>query len=134
MKHLFFIFLFISSCCFLNAQSLKGTSWLLVSIDNLEAGKSTLTGEKTPVSLQFDSDTTFSGTGCNHYKGVYKTENAKTLAMNKADFTGTENCLGLGNLEKETIAFYVKAVRYRMDDGRLFIFTSDDYRLCFKKQ
>ena len=134
MKHIFFVFLFVSSSYFLNAQSLKGTAWLLVSIDNLEAGKSTVTNEKTPISLRFDSDTTYSGTGCNNYKGVYKTGNNKSLAMNKAEFTGTENCLGLGNLEKETIIYYTKAARYRMDEGRFFIFTSDDYRLCFKKQ
>lgn len=133
MRTLFFAFLFFTSAGAF-AQSLVGTGWLLKSIDNIETGRSMVVENDAKISLLFDSDSVYSGYGCNRYEGRYRSENGKTLIFQKANGVIHPTCLGLGTLEKELLEIYLKATRYRLDKEKLFIFTSDDRRLVFVKQ
>ena len=138
MKRILIFLFFISAVGVFKAQSvttqsLKGSGWIITSIDNIETGKSQVIDASVKFTLKFDGDTTYSGLGCNTYKGNYKSDGLKTLTMKKAESQGNSNCLGLGPLELKIWMLYQKATRYRMTGDALFIFTSDDHRLVFKK-
>jgi len=134
MKKIFILLVFMASTALLSAQSLKGGSWIMVSIDDLESGKSQVIDSQVKFLLQFDSDSLYSGLGCNNYSGKYLSDGVKSLTLQKTELKSKNNCLGLEPLEKQVWALYQKATRYRITGESLFIFTSDDHRLVFKKQ
>src|SRR3954471_2064821 len=108
MKKAAFLFFFIIAFVTVNAQSLKGSSWLITSIDDLESGKSQTIESQVKLSLKFDNDSLYSGRGCNTYNGNYKSDGVKTLVMKKGELHGANNCLGLGPLEKQLLLIYEK--------------------------
>ena len=130
-RHIFFFFFFFVFN--MKSQNLSRIKWLLVSLDDLETGKSKQPSSKMHATLHFDSDTSYSGAYCNHYQGNYKSSAEYKLNM-VAPQSIKRSCLGIGEREKELFAMYAKATRYRTDKGFLFIFTSDKHRLTFTKE
>ncbi len=135
MKSYFFKFIICSICIsgFAFSQNLHNSKWILVSIDNLETGKSKLTESLVVSKLYFNGDTTFSGVACNFFTGNFKVTENNLLRMSMP--TGTKKfCLAISELEKELFTLYSKASRYKLAQNSLFIFTSDEKRLEFKKE
>jgi len=117
----------------MKAQSLSGSLWQLHNIDNIETGKSNVIDKEVKLSLMFDSDSVYSGIACTSYKGKYNAVDNKKISMRKADAV-TPTCLGISVLQKEVLEMYLKVTRYRVDNGKLFLFTSDDHRMVFHKK
>ena len=133
MKVYSYIILFLLCGFLIKSQPLKGTKWILVSMDNLENGKSLQLGAKIKASLHFDSDTTFSGLFCNAYKGHYSISKDHKLSMVVKE-TNKAMCFGMNAREKELFTHYGNASKYRIEKGLLFIFTSNKQRLTFHKE
>ena len=116
----------------IKAQGLKGTHWQLVSIDYLETGVSKQIGEKLHASLSFDSDSAYSGRFCNHFSGRFKYDHKDHIKMTVP--MGTHmTCLGVEPFEQELFIFLSQAKRYRVEGDKLFIITTHQGRLQFKK-
>jgi heat shock protein HslJ len=105
----------------------------LVSIDDLETGKSTLVESLVQASLRFSSDSTYSGSICNSFNGKYTYGQPETLTMNEPT-ASKKFCLSVSELEKRIFSLYVKVTRYKTDNSKLFIFTSSNYRLLYRKE
>ena len=72
-RHIFSILTVLLFVSKINAQSIKNTSWLRLSIDNLKTNEHKVIGSFWRASLQFDSDSSYGGgSGCNSYSGVFK--------------------------------------------------------------
>jgi heat shock protein HslJ len=130
-KILLFAVILINRICF--SQSLPGSTWVLKSIDNLETYKSTVVPEKIVVTLTFISDSTYGGKICNRYSGRYKFNQEKKIAMSHPVSTRMY-CLGVDAIEKEVLTAFTTAFKYKLEEGKLFLFTTDDKRLLFTKQ
>ncbi len=127
------LLLCFSLTCIIKGQSLAHTKWVLVSTEDLETGKSKQLGTKMHATLNFDTDSTYSGTFCNQYKGHYKTGKDNKLRMATPEATKMA-CLGISIREKELFGMYVQAAKFRTDKNFLFIFTLDKRRITFSKE
>ena len=132
-KHILIQFVILFFVVLVKGQSLNGTSWLLLSFDNLKTSTEKSVQDKIQATLSFEKDSLFNGKMCNGYMGIFKTGQENSLKMNPPSATKMY-CVGISEIERDLFAFYSKAVRYKMAGDRLFIFTSDEYRLTFKKQ
>jgi hypothetical protein len=132
MKSTIFTISFLLTVAMTIAQPLKKTSWKLVSVDNIETGLSMMMEKKIIATLQFDSESEFSGMACEHHDGMYKAGADGSLRM-KVVVGSKTPCLGVNYFELELLKHYGLAVRYRLvDNKKLFIFCSDGYRLTYK--
>ena len=116
----------------LQAQMLKGSNWLLVSIDNLSSGKSQQVGAKAKAALYFETDSTYSGAFCNSYSGKYSNPKEKILKL-WAPVSTKMYCVGLDKVEKELLLLFPKTDHYRLERDELFLFTTNNFRISFKK-
>jgi hypothetical protein len=125
------VLIFITIISF--GQPLKKTNWKLVSVDNIETGVSVMMEKKIVATLQFVSESEFTGTACEHHDGMYKAGADGSLKM-KIIVGSKTPCMGVNYFEQELLAHYELANRYRLvDEKKLFIFCTDGFRLSYKK-
>ena len=63
------------------SQNLSGTRWLLSSIDDIETGVSKDIGSTLRATLNFDSDSSYSGKFCNQFSGRYKHNKEQSIKL-----------------------------------------------------
>ncbi|MCC6372824.1 MAG: META domain-containing protein [Bacteroidia bacterium] len=114
------------------SQNLSESSWQLMSIDDLETGISKDIAATAKATLRFEGDSSYSGRFCNTYKGNYKHNQDKIIRMGVPQATRML-CMGIDKYEKEMFALMVMVNRYRMEDDKLFLFTTNHKRLSYKK-
>ena len=132
MKRLLITFFTLIGLGSLHSQTLKGSNWLLVSIDNLSTGKAQMIGSKAKAALYFETDSTYNGAFCNRYEGKYSQTNESGLKMYHASATKVY-CVGLNKLENDLLNHYTRVTRFRIENNELFLFTNDNIRITFKR-
>jgi heat shock protein HslJ len=117
-------------CYLAKSQPLSGSKWVLSSIDDLETGISKEIGKLTKATLQFDSDTSYSGKFCATYSGHFRHNKETAIKIGIPSYTRM-SCLGIDKYEKEVFALLPLTFKYRVDKGVLYLFTTDRKRLSF---
>jgi heat shock protein HslJ len=118
--------------CDIKSQNLAGTRWLLSSIDDIETGVSKDIGATVKATLNFDTDTSYSGKFCNQFSGRYKHNKEQSIKLGIPVSTKML-CMGIDKYEKEMFSLFTTAHKYRVDKEVLFIFSTHK-RLTFKKE
>jgi hypothetical protein len=130
IKYIFSILTVLFFVSKINAQSIKNTRWLLLSIDNLKANEHKLIGSFWVASLHFNSDSSYGGnSGCNSYGGFFKTDLDNSLMMGHPVRTK----IGCQSLGEELFHIYPNVNFWKIKIDTLFLFT-DNYSDAFKKQ
>lgn len=131
MKTIVFCFIVLFNVC-AKAQNLSGSAWTLISIDDLDTGICKDIASTTKSTLKFEGDTAYSGHFCNTFNGNYKYNQDKSIRFGVPRATRMM-CMGIDKYEKEMFALFVLVNRYRVEEGKLFLFTSNHKRLTYKK-
>lgn len=119
-------------CAVASGQKLSGTKWLLLSIDDLDNGLSKNIAGTVKATLNFDTDTSYSGKFCNNYTGRYKHNGESFIKFSHAISTRML-CMGIDKYEKELFSLLPLANKYRMENDNLFMFTSNHKRITLKR-
>jgi len=131
MKYINIILLFVSFSFALNSQTLSGTNWLMISMDNLETGKSTQITTSIKAFIKFEADSSYSGRFCNTFSGRVRTNAARQMKMT-VPIASKLSCLGIDAYEKDLFDLLPKVTKYRIEDGFLYLFTINRKRITFK--
>jgi heat shock protein HslJ len=117
----------------LNGQDLNGTKWLMMSFDNLDTGKSTQITASTKSFLHFESDSSYDGRFCNTFSGRVRTNPSRQMKLTVSIATKL-SCLGLDAYENELFELLPKVSKYKIEDGKLYLFTLNHRRITLKAE
>ncbi|MCC6372825.1 MAG: META domain-containing protein [Bacteroidia bacterium] len=114
------------------SQNLNNTRWVLLSIDDLQSGISKDVGANAKATIHFECDTLYTGRFCNSFCGKIKFLSDNAIKMSKPVCTRMM-CMGLDKYEKDMMLVFNTAVKLRVEDDKLFIFSSSNKRLTYKR-
>ena len=132
MKPVVIIFCLLFSFSF-RAQSLQGKAWTLQSInDHVNNMKQDIYPSFT-VTLEFQSDSSYTGSACNNLVGIYKLGEQQSITFRKLGKTLMYCGEPLGKVEDKFSYYLLNAKKFALSENRLVIYTTDQHELVFER-
>jgi heat shock protein HslJ len=112
----------LSACQTLNSP-IENLNWVMTSRGPLTSLKSPIEG--TEITIYFDSQTKeFRGnSGCNQYSGTYQVDGLELIINDNIAVTTTWCSDAINEQERQYLEMLKVAVSFRMDHGKLIIYS-----------
>lgn len=119
----------------MKAQTLTSTRWILQEIRTEHSETNVLKDTLLRAMLYFNSDTSFTGVFCNRYFGKCRIDKSnRNISMERPSSARRYCANGYSELEGRLFGVYKNVQYYEIKKSRLFLFTSDQQQLVFKKE
>jgi heat shock protein HslJ len=113
------------------AQPLTGHAWKLAGINDRLNNIRQDIDTNYHVTIVMDTDSTYSGSACNHFRGTYRIPGPGAVVFSRP--AGSKKyCTGPpGNIEKNLYGLLTRVNRFVVKQNRLVLFTEDQHELVF---